>query len=79
MYDNECLLLFFVYAVIANCPEPWSQLLNGKWYYVSTDSMPYEEVETFCNDLGGREAEITSVDDYWSVKFYFGEFIVHCY
>ena len=69
-------IIIFVYVAIANCPEPWSQLLNGKWYYVSTYSMPYEEVETFCNDLGGREAEITSVDDYWSVKFYLGEFTV---
>ena len=35
--------------------------------------MSFAKVNTFCQSIGGRVAEVSSVDDYWSIKFHLGK------
>ena len=57
----------------SKCGSPWIHLSNGKWYQSSENPMSFGKVNTFCQSIGGRVAEVASVDDYWSIKFHLGK------
>ena len=66
---------FLENSVVASteCRSPWIHLSNGKWYQSSENPMSFAKVNTFCQSIGGRVAEVSSVDDYWSIKFHLGK------
>ena len=75
LHSTILFTFFLENSLVAStdCRSPWIHLSNGKWYQSSENPMSFAKVNTFCQSIGGRVAEVSSVDDYWSIKFHLGK------